>query len=97
VPGAVPRPRHRRDDHPVHAAGHPWRVGLQHRPDRAQVQRPPPSPTLAAVVARRPALTQPTPALRAAHRTHPGHEQLRVLVELDPLNNGLLHTQKGTP
>jgi len=47
--------------------------------------------------ARRPALTQPTPALRAAHRTHPGHEQLRVLIELDPLNNGLLHTQKGTP
>jgi len=47
VARVMPRPRNGRDAHPMLAAGHPWRVSLQHRPDRAQVQRPPPPPTLA--------------------------------------------------
>jgi hypothetical protein len=55
VPGAVPCPRHRRDHHPVLRAGHPRRAGLQLRPDGTQVQRPPPPPSLPAVIPAAPA------------------------------------------
>src|SRR5450756_408196 len=61
VTGAVPRPRHLRGDDPMLGAVHPRRVGLQERPDQAQVQRSPPPPAFALVIA--------GAALPAARRT----------------------------
>jgi len=97
VARAVPRPRHRRDDHPMHAAGHPRRVSLQHRPDGAQIQGAPPTPTLAGVIARGPAPTDPAPAPNPAGRPHLSHQQVGLLVELDPLDDGLLDAQQSAP
>jgi hypothetical protein len=39
VTGMVTSPRHRRDHHPMITARDPRRVSLDHRPDRAQIQR----------------------------------------------------------
>ena len=85
VPGAVPRPGHRRDHHPVLGAAHPRRVGLQHRlpqrpgPAPASVADPAPghSPGNAAGTAhsgaapRGPA-ARARPAALGPHRTRPG-------------------------
>src|SRR5680860_87272 len=63
VAGVVARPRHLRGDDPMLSAAHPWRVGLQERLDRAQVQRPPTATTLALVIAR---TALPAPGVAAA-------------------------------
>ena len=60
----------------------PRRLGLQPDLDRAQVQGPPPAPSLATVVGRRAALTPtaPTPGPRTGPNT--GDEDLLVLDDL---------------
>ena len=52
VTGPVTRPRHRRDDHPMFAATHSRRPGFEEHARRAQVQRSPPTPSFAVVIAR---------------------------------------------
>ena len=97
VTGAVTRPRHRRDDHPVHPAGHPRRVGLQHRPHRSQIQRPPPPPTLPGVITRTAQPAHPTPPPLPTRRAHMSDHQLMGLVELDPLHHRLLDPEQPSP
>ena len=73
-PAPVPHPRHGCDNNTVPAAGHPRRIALKERPDRARIQRPPPTPTLARVVALSAAQTNPPPRSRAS-REHHDHRQ----------------------
>jgi len=95
--GIVTCPRHRGDYHPVLAAGHPWCVGLQHHIHRAQVQRPPTPTPCAGVVARAASTTDSAPATLPLGGSHRGDQQFRVLVELDPLDHGLLDAQQAPP
>ena len=97
VPGAMPRPRHRRDHHTVHRAGHPRRVGLDHRPHRAQIQRPPPPPSLARVVAADSAAGTLRSAAAGPGPAGPRHDHTLVLVELDSLNDRLLDAEQPSP
>jgi hypothetical protein len=97
VARVVTGPRHPFDDHPMLGAGHPRGVGLQHRPDRAQVQPTPPAAALAGVVTGTATTTYPAPAACPARGPHMSHQQLRVLVELDPLDDRLLDAQQATP
>jgi hypothetical protein len=97
VPGAVPRPGHRRHHHPVLGAAHPRRISLQHRHHNAQVQRPPASSTLPLVIARTPPPAQPTAAPLPAGRPHMRDQQRSVLIELDPADRGLLDPQQPSP
>ena len=53
VADTVSRPRHRDHRGTVHAAPDPRRVGFDEHLRRARVQRPPPTPTVATVIARR--------------------------------------------
>src|ERR1017187_580568 len=46
------RPWHRSDEHPVTLATHSRRPRLQKAEARAEIQRPPPTPALALVIAR---------------------------------------------
>jgi len=93
----VTRPRDTCHDHPMLGAGDPCGVGLQHRPHGAQVQRPPPPPTPASVVTGAATATDPATAAGSARWPHMSHQQLRVLVELDPLDDHLLDAQQGPP
>ena len=93
MPRAVPRPRHVRHHHAVLAAGHPRRVGLQHRLHRAQVQRPPAAPALTGVIPGATAPAHPTTTGRTPGRPYPHDQHLVEFVELDVLDDRLLHTQ----
>jgi hypothetical protein len=97
VPGAVPRPGHRGHDHPVLAAAHPRRIGLQHRHHNAQVQRPPAPSTLPLVIARTPPPAHPAATALPADRPHVRDQQAPGLVELDPTDRGLLDPQQPSP
>ena len=83
-------PGHCRDHHPVLGAAHSWRVGLQHRLHRAHIQRPPAASTLPLVIARAAPPAYPAAALLPPHRMHMSDQQGLLLVELDPLDDGLL-------
>jgi hypothetical protein len=65
--------------------------------DRAQIQGPPPAPTLATVIGRRPPPAPTAPAARSFPRTNMSHQQLLVLVELDVFDDRLLDPQQGSP
>src|SRR5450759_919189 len=93
----VPRPRHLRGDDPMLGAAHPRRVGLQERPDQAQVQRSPPSAarTLVITGAALPAAT--TPALGRLPGPHRHHDGLLGLVELDVLHDDLHQPEQPSP
>ena len=97
VAGAVARPRHARPPRPMLGAADPGRLGLQVGADRAEVQRPPAPPALAPVKpgTAPPALT--AAALGALAGPHRHHDRLGVLVELHPLDNGLLDTEQPCP
>jgi hypothetical protein len=88
VPGVVPRPRHRRHDHPVLTAGHPRRVGLQERPVQPEVRCAPLPAALALVIARAAPLTTPTTTLGALARPDEEDRFLDLVVELDAVNHG---------
>jgi len=97
VARAVPGPRHRLHRDPMTRTVHPRRVGLKPHRDRAQIQCPPTTPTLATVVA-----PAPTPASAAASghlllRPNMNDQDLIVLVILDVLHNRLVDPHQGTP
>ncbi len=60
VARTMPGPRHVRHDNTVLGAGHPRRVGLDHRLHRAQIQRPPAASSFTGVVPPAAALTDST-------------------------------------
>ncbi len=95
MPRAVARPRHRRDDHPVLAATDPRRVSLQHRLHRAQIQGPPPA--LPLIIARTAPQARPAAPPLPPHRTHMRDQHALFLVELDPLDRGLLDPKQPSP
>ncbi len=101
--GAVPCPRYGGHHHAVLRAGHPRRGGFQLGPDRAQVQRPPPAPSVSLVIAR-PLL----PARRAAAGQPPdrphvhGDAQLPAagvvtLVPVNALDHGIFAAEHLCP
>ena len=94
-PGVVTRPRDRRDHHPVTRALDPRRVGLQETDRRAEIQRPPPAATLAAVIPR-----AATAAVRAAiplTPDRPDRDHDRAVDLVDRLHDGLLQPQHPRP
>ena len=97
VAGAVPRPRHLRGDDPMLGAAHPRRVGLQERPDQAQVQGPPPPPAFALVIARAALPAATTPALGGLPGSHRHHDGLLGLVELDAFHDDLHQPEQPSP
>jgi hypothetical protein len=97
VPGAVAGPRHLGSDHAMLSAAHPRRVSLEERPDRAEVQRPPPSPALALVITRAALPAAAAPPLRTLARPDRHDDALVVLVEGDVLNDSLHHPEKPSP
>jgi len=97
VTRAMPSPRHVRHDNAMLGAGHPRRVGLDHRLHRAQIQSPPASPSLTGVIPAAAALTDPTAEGSGAGRPDPTHQYLGILVELHCLHDRLHHTEKGMP
>ena len=97
VSGAMTGPGHRADRGPVLAAVDPRCVGLEMDLDGAQVQRPPPTTSLATVVPRRPSLTSSAASSRTSRGPNAGHQSLLVLVELDVLHDCLLDPQQGSP
>jgi hypothetical protein len=87
-----------RDYHPMLATLHPRRLGLQPGLDRAEIQRPPPTPlTATLVITPTPPQTAATPPPLPRHRTHRGHDVALVLVELDVLDDRLLDPENSTP
>lgn len=70
VCGAMPGPRHRRGDHPVHRAPYPRRLGFQIRAHCAQVQRLPAAPTLPIVIRRTLSSADSVPSRVAASSEH---------------------------
>ena len=97
VTRAMPSPRHVRHDNAMLGAGHPRRVGLDHRLHRAQIQRPPAASSFTGVVPPAAALADSTAPCSGAGRPDPTDQHLGVLVELDSLHDGLLRTEKGMP
>ena len=63
----------------------PRRIGLDEHPHRSGVQRPPATPSLAAVIACAAAPAHPTPTPGPACRPHPRNQQLVDRTELDTL------------
>lgn len=78
---------------PVDRAIHPWRVGLEEHQRRAQVQRPPPTTSFAAVVPRSSLPASTAATVCRSFRPHVSDHQLFVLVELDVLDDGVLDAQ----
>ena len=97
VSGAVPRPGHRDHRRTMDRTVHSGRVGLEHRLDRAQVQRPPAPSALTGVIARRPSPAAAAPATSPLVRAHVRDQDLLVLVELDVFDDRLLDPQQGAP
>ena len=96
-PGAMPRPRHRGDHHPMGRAANPGRVGLQEHPHHAKVKPTPAAPALALVIARAAALTDRTAPPAAAGRPHHSDHRVGLLVEHDLLDHGVLDAQQPLP
>jgi len=90
-PGNLPHGR------PVNRAIHPRGVSLEEDLGGPHVQRTPPAPTLATVIpgSPRPAGTASTPT--RSSRPHMGHQDLRLVVELDVLDHGVLDAQHSAP
>jgi hypothetical protein len=89
-------PRDRRDDHPVTLALDPWRIRLDVRELRAEIQRPPPPATVTQVIAGAapPAVRAAIPlAVARADR----HHHLAVLGGVDRLDDRLLQPQPPDP
>ena len=64
----------------------PGSVGLEEHLRRPEIERPPPSPALAVVVARRPPRAAPTPSSGLGLGSHRHHHRLRCVVEVDVLD-----------
>src|SRR5690625_1779678 len=90
-------PRHCGHDHTMLTAPHPWRIRLQHRLHRSQIQCPPPATTRTTVITRTATSAYPTPAPLPARRPHMRDQQVRILLELEPLDHRLLDTQQVPP
>ncbi len=95
--GTVASPGHLGDDDAMLGAANPGGVRLQERPDAAQIERPPPPPAFAPVIAR-----AAPPALAAASlgrlaRSHGHDDALLVLVELDVFDDNLLQPEQSDP
>jgi hypothetical protein len=96
-PGAVPGPGHRCGDHPVLAAAHPGRVGLQERLDRAEIQRAPAAAPVALVIARTAALAEATAASAAAGRSHQRDQDAAGVVVPHLVDHGVLDAEQPLP
>src|SRR6266542_4051379 len=72
-------------------------TALDERPYRAQVQGPPPSASLAAVVARAAPPAHPAPSPLPPPGPDRRHDHTFVLVEVDTLNHRLLDPEQPSP
>ena len=99
VPSAVPRPRDGGHHHPVLGAAHPGGVGLHHHLHGAQVQRPPPAPPGARVIAGAAPPAHPAARPLRGNRPHVRHDGGlgRRLVELHPLHHSPLDPEQSAP
>jgi len=97
VARTVPRPGHRGHRHPMLPTRHPRRLRLQHHLDRAQIQGPPPPPTLSPVIRRAPAPAPTAPATGASPWPDMRDQHSGVLVELDVLHDRLVDPEQPTP
>src|SRR5262249_6958643 len=97
VSGTVTGPGHRRHRHPVPAAVHPRRVGLQEDPHHAVVEVPPPTsaPPRVEPGRRAPAPAAPLPTARIGPYRH--DHTLFVLIHSDALDHGVLRRQGPLP
>src|SRR5450759_246372 len=68
-------------------AAHPRRVGLQERPDQAQVQGSPPPPAFALFIAGAALPAATTPALGRLPGPHRHHDGLLSIVEIHALHD----------
>ena len=89
--------RHLRHDHPVLAAGHPGRVGLQERADHTKVECAPTSSSFALVKAGTPPTADPTAAPLPTNRADCGDDRIGVLIELHLLDHGALDAEQPCP
>jgi hypothetical protein len=78
-------------------AVNPGRVRLQERPDAAQIERPPPPPALATVIARAAFPTLAAASLGRPARADRNHDALLVIVEVDAFNDDLLQPEQPSP
>jgi hypothetical protein len=87
-----------RDSQAVHHLRHRTRAspGLA-RLDRAQIQRPPPPPTLPGVITRTTPPAHPAAPTLSPPRSNMGHQQARTLIDLDPLDRGPLDPEQTSP
>jgi hypothetical protein len=95
--GIVPRPRHRRDHHPVLAAADARRPRLQVGERRAEIQRPPaPAPALTPVIA---GATSPTvgAAIPLPRHRADRHHHRPVALHRDVLDNRPVQTEQLLP
>ena len=97
VARVVTGPGHRRDHDPMSPAPNAGCIGLEVCPDRPQIHCPPVTSARPGVITRAATTTDPAPATLALHRSDVQDQQLRVLVELDPLDYRLLDTQQAPP
>ncbi len=97
VPRAVTRPRHRDHRRTVLGAVHLRRIRLQPRLHHTEIQTPPATPTLAAVVPRATPATTATPPRSTITRAHMRYQQPRLIVEVDLLDDRPVDAQQPLP
>jgi hypothetical protein len=85
-PGAVPRPRDRRDDHAVLAAAHTRGFSLDIGERRPEIERPPPTPSITEIEARTPTPANPAPITLPPPRPN-RDDYLPLIAAVHVLNN----------
>jgi hypothetical protein len=78
-------------------AVHSRRGALEEHRHCPEVQRPPPSAAVTAVIPRRSTATTTTPSLRALSGPDRHHDRLHLVVENHVLDDGVLQTKHALP
>jgi len=97
MPSAVTGPGNLRHRRTVSAAPHPGRVGLDEHPGRAQIQRPPSSPALTAVIARRLPTAAPAPPPSSRRGPCRDHDRISLLIEEHVLHHRARQPEGALP
>jgi hypothetical protein len=94
-PRVVPSPRDRGDNDAMLLAVHPWCVRLEVRERRPEIQRPPPTASLAGVLPRAAAAARPAATLLPRLRSHRHHD--RAELDADVLDHRPLDPEQHLP
>ena len=84
VADPVTSPRHRHHGGPMGSTPHPWGVGFDEPLRRPGVQRPPPTPPITVVIARRSSPAPSAPAARLRVGSHRHHDRPVRVVDANP-------------